>query len=47
MAVTYRPRKRTVPYRTRLTGWLMLSTKAFSKKTRLTERERFRKTQLA
>jgi len=24
MAVTYRLRKRTVPYRTRLTGWLMI-----------------------
>jgi len=23
MAVTYRPRKRAVPYKTRLTGWLM------------------------
>ena len=25
MAVTYRPRKRAVPYRTRLTGWLIRS----------------------
>jgi hypothetical protein len=24
MAVTYRLRKQTVPYKTRLTGWLML-----------------------
>jgi len=24
MAVTYRPRKQAVPYKTRLTGWLML-----------------------
>jgi hypothetical protein len=30
MAVTYRPRKRAVPYKTRLTGWLMLYAKAFS-----------------
>src|ERR1700758_2650044 len=32
MAVTYRPRKRTVPYRTRLTGRLMLLTKRFRAK---------------
>jgi len=37
MAVTYHQRKRVVPYKTRLTGWLMLLTKAFSKKTRLDE----------
>jgi len=24
MAVTYRPRKRAMPYKTRLTGWLMI-----------------------
>ena len=30
-------RKRAVPYKTRLTGRLMLFTKAFSKKTRLNE----------
>ena len=41
MAVTYRPRKRAVPYKTRLTGWLIFLTKAFSKKTRLTENEGF------
>jgi hypothetical protein len=28
MAVTYRPRKRAVPYKTRLTGRLMLLTKS-------------------
>jgi hypothetical protein len=41
MAVTYRRRKPAVPYRTRLTGRLMLLTKAFSKKARLTENEGF------
>jgi hypothetical protein len=41
MAVTYRPRKRAVPYKTRLTGWLISEAKAFSKKTRLTENEGF------
>jgi hypothetical protein len=30
MAVTYRLRKPAVPYKTRLTGWLMFYTKAFS-----------------
>jgi len=34
MAVTYLSRKRAVPYRTRLTGWLISRTTAFSKKTR-------------
>jgi hypothetical protein len=29
MAVTYRPRKRAVPYKTRLTGRLMLLRKRF------------------
>jgi hypothetical protein len=32
MAVTYRPRKRTVPYKTRLTGRLMLLRKRFRRK---------------
>jgi len=41
MAVTYRLRKQAVPYKTRLTGRLMLLTKAFSKKTRLKENEGF------
>ncbi len=41
MAVTYRRRKPAMPYKTRLTGRLMLLTKAFSKKTRLTENEGF------
>ena len=40
MAVTYRLRKQAVPYKTRLTGRLMLLTKAFSK-TRLNENEGF------
>ena len=33
MAVTYRPRKRAVPYRTRLTGWLMLMNEGFGANT--------------
>ena len=41
MAVTYRPRKRAVPYKTRLTGRLISEAKAFSKKARLTENEGF------
>ena len=41
MAVTYRPRKRAVPYKTRLTGRLISEANAFWKKTRLTENEGF------
>jgi hypothetical protein len=41
MAVTYRVRKQAVPYRTRLTGWLISLSEAFSKKTRLSEDEGF------
>ena len=29
MAVTYRPRKRAVPYKTRLTGWLISENEGF------------------
>jgi hypothetical protein len=33
MAVTYRLRKQAVPYKTRLTGWLMFNSEGFGATT--------------